>query len=214
MLLLALLVGAVAFLKRRVTWPRSGWVWPVPTLRTKDGAVYQAVISDGIGSPRPGGQVHRGVDILYKRRNAKDRPEYKAGTPDGTPGFFAPPLTPVLAARDGVIWSSAKTARGGTVVIDHGKPWATYYTHLHTLAFPEHANGRTVNTADATEPGVVTHVKAGDVIGFMGYDPMDAGKLRHLHFAVWHGGTDENAVDPADEMTHWPRPSWVWTPNR
>lgn len=212
-MLLVLVVGAVAFLRRRVTWG-TGWVWPVPTLRTKDGAVYQAVISDGVGTPR-GDDVHRGVDIMYKRRNAADRPEYPKGPAGGgTPGFFAPPLTPVVAAKDGTIWSSAKTARGGTVVIDHGKPFATYYTHLAQLAFPEHQDGRRVNTADATEPGPVTRVKAGDIIGFMGADPMDASKTRHLHFAVWHGGTDEHAVDPAPEMTHWPRPAWVWTPNR
>lgn len=201
-----LAVGAVvAFLRRRVTWP-VGWMWPVPSLKTKDGARYDAVISDGVGTAR-GDAVHRGVDIMYKRRTSTDRPEYKQGT-DGTRGFFAPPLTPIVAARDGVVWSAGNTPRGWTVVLDHGKPWATYYTHMEHTPFPAHAQG--VNTAT----GHATPVKAGDVIGFMGYDPMDAAKLRHLHFAVWHGGTDEDAIDPADEMTKWPRPSWSWTPNR
>lgn len=213
-MLLFLALATLGSLRRRVTWG-TGWVWPVPTLKMPDGKVYQAVITDGVGSPRGSG-IHHGVDIMYQRRNAADRPEYgqKAvnGTKNGTPRFFAPPRTPIVAAKAGAIWSSAKTARGGTVVIDHGKPFATYYTHIELLAFPEHANGRRVNQADATEPGPVTHVNAGDIIGWMGADPLDGERLRHLHFEVWHGGASNKAVDPAPEMAHWPRPSWAWTP--
>ena len=206
--------ATLASLRRRVDWG-TGWMWPVPTLKTADGARYLAVITDGVGSPR-GADLHHGVDIMYARRTPTDRPEYgrKAvnGVVNGTPGFFAPRGTPIVAARSGTVWSSGKTPRGGTVVIDHGKPFATYYTHMQLLAFPDHANGRRVNQADATEPGPVTHVNAGDIIGWMGADPMDAGHLRHLHFEVWHNGTTDKAVDPAPEMPHWSRPSWEWTP--
>ncbi len=198
--MLALLVAAIAFLRRRIDWG-TGWVWPVPNLLTKDGTLYLPVISDGVGSPRGAG-IHRGVDIFYRRKTSTDRPEYKAGTSDGTPLFFNPPLVPVLAARDGVIWSAGNTPRGWSVVIDHGKPFATYYTHLAALAVAPHARGRNALT------GQPTRVKAGDVIGVMGFDPMDARKLRHLHFSVAHDGPPETAaVDPAPEMTSWPRVS-------
>lgn len=207
--MLAFAFATLASLRRKVEWG-SGWMWPVPTLKTADGIRYLAVISDGVGSPR-GSQLHHGVDIMYARRDAKDRPEYTRkpvnGVVNGTPGFFAPRGTPIVAARAGTIWSSGKTTRGGTVVIDHGKPFATYYTHMATLAFPDHHAG-----APDSNPGATTHVNAGDIIGWMGADPMDAGHLRHLHFEVWHKGTTNEAVDPAPEMAHWPRPPWDWTP--
>lgn len=200
-MLFALLIGALAFLKRTVNWG-TGWMWPVPTLQTKDGARYEAVISDGVGSPR-GDQLHRGVDIMYRRKSVNDRPEYKTGS---TRLFFAPPnMVPVVAAKDGVIWSAGKTPRGWSVVIDHGKPFATYYTHMVALAVAPHANGKNTLT------GKPTRIKAGDVIGLMGADPMDKSKTVHLHFSVAHNGPPESAaVDPADEMKTWPRPPTVF----
>lgn len=198
-MLLALLVGLLAFLRRRVEWG-AGWMWPLPNLRTKDGTEYEAVISDTVGSPRGDG-VHRGVDIMYRRRSASDRPEYQPGTPNGTKVFFAPQGVPVSAAKDGKIWSAYKTPRGWTVVIDHGQPFATYYTHLSALAVAPHANGKNL-------AGKPTFVRAGDVIGLMGSDPMDKAKLIHLHFSVAHGGPPEkDAVDPEPEMHSWPRPA-------
>lgn len=196
--MLALLLATLAFLRRKVEWG-TGWMWPVPTLRTKDGSLYAAVISDGVGSPRGEGRIHNGVDIMFRRKSKGDRPEFKPGTSDGTPNYFAPQVT-IHAAKDGVIWSASKTPRGWSVVIDHGKPFASYYTHLVALAIPEHRAGKNVIT------GKPTRVKAGDVIGLMGFDPMDKQKLRHLHFAVWHGGTDTAAVDPEEAMRTWPRP--------
>ncbi len=204
-MLLALLLGVIAFLRRRVDWG-TGWMWPVPTLRTKDGATYEAVISDGVGTPR-GELVHRGVDIMYRRRSLSDRPEYKPGTPDGTKMFFAPrSVIPIVAAKDGVIWSASKTPRGWSVVIDHGKPFASYYTHMVALSVAPHANGKNTLT------GKPTPIKAGTVIGLMGSDPMDSAKLVHLHFSVAHSGVPESAaVDPADAMKTWPRPPTVIT---
>ncbi len=198
-MLLALIVGAIALLRRRVEWG-AGWVWPVPTLRMmSDGEIYPAVISDGVGSPRGAG-IHRGVDIMYRRKILGGRGEYPPGTSSGSKMHFAPPLVPILAARDGTIWSAARTARGWSVVIDHGKPFATYYTHLEALSVAPHANGRNTVT------GKPTRVRAGDVIGVMGHDPLDPAKLRHLHFSVAHDGPPEShAVDPAEAMRTWQR---------
>jgi len=200
-----LLLGAAALIRRRVDDWGDGWVWPVPGLRTYDGALYDAVISDGVGTERPNGGQHRGVDIMFRRRNERDRGEYKAGTSDGSRMFFAPPLTPILAARDGRVWSSSKTARGWSIVLDHGKPWATYYTHLAGSPLGQFRDG-------VSAAGKVVHVKAGDIIGWMSFDPMDGARLRHLHFATWHGGGEANAIDPADAMRTWARVPWRMEP--
>lgn len=203
-MLVAIIAAVLAFLRRKVNWG-SGWVWPMPRIRVGN-VIYQPSISDGVGSPR-GGDVHRGVDIVYMRRSRTDRPEFPPGKGTGTPATFMPPGVPVLAAKDGVLWSSGRTATGGTVVIDHGKPFATYYTHMDSLLFPAHAKGKSVET------GRVTHVKAGDVIGTVGYSPLDAEGVPHLHFSVAEGGPVElSAVDPQDAMRSWPTVPFIVTP--
>lgn len=175
----------------------SQWTFPVADLGM-GGAVYRAKITDRWGSPRPNGKFHRGVDIMFERRSRSDRPEY-APPVDGSPMFFAPPGTEVLAARDGSVWMSGDTERGRSVILDHGKPWATYYTHMERLALPLVNRGKTA-------AGDVYRVKAGDVIGYMGGDPMTAPHLRHLHFAAWYKGPERCAVDPERAMVSWRRP--------
>lgn len=203
-MMLLVLAGAASLGRRRASvWP-DGWMWPVPDA-VIGGVKYPAVISDGYGSTRPGGRIHTGVDVMYRRRSLVDRPEYPSKVPAGSPWHFMPKGCPVVAARDGVVWSSGVTARGGSVVISHGAPWATYYTHLASLAFPPHAHG--VNTAT----GKPTVIRAGDVIGTIGDDPI-ATDPRHLHFAVWYGGTDSSAVDPGAQMRSWRRVPWTFTP--
>lgn len=200
--MLLLLFGLLAFLRRKVEWG-TGWVWPVPSIRTRDGSLYHAVISDGVGSSRGAGRIHRGVDIMFKRKSPADRPEFRSGTTDGTPLFFAPQV-PIVAAREGTIWSAGKTPYGWSVVIDHGRPFATYYTHMVALSVAPHERGKSVIN------GQVTKVKAGDVIGVMGFSPTDAQKLRHLHFSVAYDGPPEShAVDPEEAMREWARPRTV-----
>lgn len=201
-----LAIGALAFLRRRVDFG-TGWVWPVPPMRTKDGVLYRPVISSGIGEARPGGALHRGVDIFYQRRARGDRPEYAAGTSQGSSMFFFPTRTPIVAAKDGVIYSSGKTPRGMSVIIDHGKPFASYYTHMVHAEFPDIVGGFIKGTRTQA------HVKAGDVIGWGGYDPLDKANLNHLHFSIAHGGPVESyAVDPENAMKSWPLVPWEWTP--
>lgn len=162
---------------RRVVIPwGDGWVWPVPPARYPDGSTYVPVISQEY---RPGS--HLGVDVMYRRRNRSDRPEVPRG-PNGTLAFFAPPGTPVVAARDAAVWSVDKSPRGWQIVLDHGKPFATYYQHLSSA-----------NVAKGDR------VVAGQQIGMMGGDPLDAPQhLRHLHFAVWYKGAgDAASVDAA-----------------
>jgi murein DD-endopeptidase MepM/ murein hydrolase activator NlpD len=177
-----------------------GWHRPVPDLIMPDGKRYPAVISQ---EWRPD---HRGVDIMYKRSSLNDRPEFPAGVIDGGGAkagdmWFAPIGTPILAARDGQVWSANKIGTGWWVVLDHGAPWATSYHHL----------------ASVTVGPKGTPVKAGDQIGTMGHNPntgptgpIDGGKLRHLHFEPWYEGASAAASrDPQPVYAQWGVSTWT-----
>ncbi|MBA3405682.1 MAG: hypothetical protein H0U13_13545, partial [Gemmatimonadaceae bacterium] len=45
-------------------------------------------------------------------------------------------------------------------------------------------------------------VRAGQVIGTVGFSPLDAQKLKHLHFEVWLGGPSDR-IDPSFVMRSW-----------
>lgn len=183
-----------------VAWG-AGWHFPVPDLITRDGQRYDAVVSSGVRHPkRPG---HHGIDVLYRRKRAGDRPEYKAGTPDGDETWFAPPETPILAARAGKVWSVTHGPKGWAVVIDHGKPWATFYQHLARVDLEPHTAGK------AASGGPPTVVKEGDMIGTMGFSTTDPARLRHLHFEAWFNGHGNAASqDPAVVIGQWGRSQW------
>ncbi|MCX5742972.1 MAG: M23 family metallopeptidase [Proteobacteria bacterium] len=147
------------------------------------------VITDGFGSPRPGGIRHGGVDIMYLRAPTDT---FKPRTANGSWLSVMPDNTAALAASDGVVWSAMKTPRGFAVVIDHGPTKAaTFYTHLEQLFVKETAN------AKAGE-----RVRAGQEIGIIGADPLDQGRLKHMHFELWLGGPSD-AVDPSYVMPGW-----------
>jgi murein DD-endopeptidase MepM/ murein hydrolase activator NlpD len=163
--------------------PLSGrWVWPVGVWLGR-----KPEISDGFASKRrsPSGQIipHCGVDIMYRRLPGDP---WRAGTPNGSTHFVLPERRAALAASDGVIWSASQTPRGGSVVIDHSpRKLATYYTHLSSLRV---AKGQ--------------QVSAGEPLGIIGGDPLDAAHLMHLHFEAWRGGRAD-AFDPQPFMTSW-----------
>lgn len=184
----------------------SGWWWPVPDLLAPGDpprpsvVYYPATVSQEFRKPD-----HVGVDIMYRRDGIRDMPQYPRGH-DGSVTFFAPPGTPVYAARDGTVWSAGMSPRGISVVLDHGRPFATFYQHLADTVFP-------MGTHDGRDPtGKVITVKGGDLIGHMGYDPIDPEGLRHLHFAVWKDGAGDSAsVDPTRSMRNWKRTAWRLT---
>ncbi|TMQ06789.1 MAG: M23 family metallopeptidase [Deltaproteobacteria bacterium] len=139
----------------------------------------------------PSGQVigHGGVDLMYRRR-----PEdpWRAGTPNGTPGFVMPDHRAALAASDGVVSFAANTPHGWTVIIDHApRKLATYYTHLSALL---------VAAKDK--------VSAGTPIGIIGADPLDGQRVVHLHFETWRGGASDR-FDPQPFM----RATWEHLPD-
>ncbi len=190
-----------------------GWHWPVPDLVSHGGSVFPALITQEFKGPK-----HAGVDIMLSRR--ADNGVLMSGFDPGqraadgitrdvtTSGrAFAPKGTPILAARDAVVWSVTKTVNGIMVVLDHGKPWATFYGHLETT---------TLQVTSSAKSG--QRVRAGDEIGTMGAglnrDPakglVDGEHLRHLHFEAWYKGAGNAAVDPAREMaTNWERARWL-----
>lgn len=163
--------------------PLSGrWVWPLGIWRGR-----KAEISDGFASKRrsPKGELirHGGVDLMY-RRIAGDT--QLPGTPNGSRGYIMPDHRGALAAGDGVVSYAESTPRGRTVIIDHApQKLATYYTHLsQLLVVPKQA------------------VLAGQPIGIVGSDPLDAEHLMHLHFELWRGGR-KDAIDPEPLMRNW-----------
>ncbi len=164
------------------------WVWPLGVWQGR-----KPEISDGFGSRRrlPSGEVvtHGGVDIMYRRRPGDP---WKAGTPNATPNWVMPDHRAALAASDGVVWSAANTARGWTVVIDHGpRKLATYYTHMSSLL------------VTAKQP-----VTAGTPLGIIGADPLDGEHIMHLHLEVWRGGEDSR-FDPQRII----ETSWEYVPD-
>lgn len=175
--------------------PSGRWVFPVPRWQGRD-----PVVSDGYGSPRLGsnrGGIHRGADIMFRRRSATELidvfpPSTKEAPSPHTRMHFVPPGTLVLAAGDGEIWSAGWTPRGYSVVLNHGRPWATYYTHLASLRVGETKRG-----------GSKQRVRAGQPLGVIGADPKDARGVAHLHFELWHGGAGLAAIDPVPYLRRW-----------
>lgn len=160
------------------------WVWPVASWGTR-----RPVISDGFDSPRPGLPRHGGVDIMFRREPGDT---FAAGTPNGTRMFVMPDEHPVLAASDGVVWSAMKTPHGHAVVIDHGpRKVATFYTHLDKLLVTPTARAASKQ-----------RVQAGQPLGTVGFSPLDAQRIKHLHFEVWLGGPSDR-IDPAAIMKQW-----------
>lgn len=164
------------------TPPMTGWVWPV--LRHKDGRPPK--VSSGWGSPRnagtPDSHSHRGVDIMYRRPEAVPRAVYKKDK--GSANYEAPKGTLIIAPHDATVWSVKRTQRGVSIILDHGKPFATFHQHLDE-AFVK--KGQRVIT--------------GQAIGVMGHGQLS--DIRHLHFELWVNGGGAAAVDPQPLMKSW-----------
>ena len=176
----------------------SAWVFPVPDLGDR-----RAQISDGWGSPRtlPDGTTtqHLGADIMFRRRSARDLiAVFKPGTANGERWYFMPDNVPALAASAGVVHFAQSTPVGFTVVIRHPTGWATYYTHMTSLAVSKGDN-----------------VVAGQPLGIIGGNPADGMRsLKHLHFEMWKHGTRAGVLDPLPYLVSWPHVAIAdWTPD-
>lgn len=168
--------------------PASAWVYPVPSLGDR-----HAVISSGFGTPRsdPDGtrRKHLGADLMFKRRSSRDLIDiYPPSTVNATRDYVMPDNVPALAASAGLVRYAKRTAVGFTVIVRHTSGWATYYTHMTSLAV---AKGDRVET--------------GQPVGIIGGSPLDGEHLKHLHFELWKHGTRAGVVDPEPYLDVWPR---------
>ncbi|HEY0251904.1 MAG TPA: M23 family metallopeptidase, partial [Kofleriaceae bacterium] len=162
----------------------GSWTWPVPRWNGRT-----PTISDGFGSPRPGGTRHGGVDLMFARTGADS---FNPGSANASKAFVMPDGMSAIAASDASVWSAMKTPRGYAVVLDHGpRKVATFYTHLEKLLVKETASGKSGE-----------RVRIGQPIGVIGADPLDSQHLKHLHFEIWIGGPGD-AVDPAPFLRQW-----------
>ena len=109
-----------------------------------------------------------------------------------------PDGVPALAASAGLVHFAKWTPVGFSVIVRHPTGWATYYTHMTSLA---------VSTGDTVE--------AGQPIGIIGGNPADGVMpLKHLHFELWKNGTRAGVVDPRPYLDAWTHLSLLedWTP--
>ena len=172
----------------------AAWINPVPNLGERPAVVSNAFRARASADGKA--RAHLGVDLMYRRRDARDLiAAYPAGTPGGTRLFFMPEGVPALAASAGVVTFAGTTRVGNTVIIRHPNGWASYYTHLATLAVQRGAP-----------------VSAAQTIGTIGASPQDDARLRHLHFELWKGATRSGAVDPAPYLSAWSRVASAWSP--
>ncbi len=100
--------------------------------------------------------------------------------------YAAPTGTPVMSIGDGTVLSAGWTNGGGnTVKIRHNATYTTSYMHLSRYASGIKAG---------------THVRQGDVIGYVGATGVATGP--HLDFRVWKNGTPVNPItldSPSEE---------------
>jgi murein DD-endopeptidase MepM/ murein hydrolase activator NlpD len=200
--------GVIAFLvlRRRASSPEleqwgEGWVFPVPDLRLETDTGITTYFAEASQEFKT---EHHGLDVMYPRKGDADRARFPAGVVDQLGAkqharFFAPASTPIIAAKDGIVWSVATTPHGIAVVLDHGRPWATFYQHLATTTLR--------NPTSSGKPA--QRVKAGEVIGTMGFSPLDGERLRHLHFETWFTGSGESVPqDPRPVLDRFARQTW------
>lgn len=95
-------------------------------------------------------------------------------------------FVPVFAVHDGVISFAAKSSTGYTVSLDHVGGWSTHYGHLEHMF--------TLST-DRFRGRRKERVRAGDIIGYSGRDPV------RIAFEIWRSIDDGHVpVDPTDHL--------------
>lgn len=180
--------GEVAAPKQPSVQLTGRWGWPVPRWQGR-----APVISDGFGTTRPPPyQTHQGVDLMFGRISSDP---YPVG-PNGSKSFVMPDAWMAVAASDGVLWSAGRTPRGFSVVINHGNV-TTLYQHLEVLLVPE-----AKTPGKDTPKDQLIKIKAGQPLGVIGADPLDASHLKHLHFELQPIGST-SAIDPQPLMKSW-----------
>lgn len=142
---------------------------------------------------------HHGVDLMFARRGGGGEPGdmWPPQSINGTKNFFMADGVYAVAVADATIWATGMGPTGLYVVLDHGKPFASFYVHLGSLIVP---NGIQRGILSAT--GMPVKVQAGDALGIISFSPQDQQKLKHLHFELWKDGGAESHVDPWPYIEH------------
>lgn len=170
--------------KRTPLPPRgSSPVWPVPALNGRAPVV--------LAPPR---ENRRGVELAYARVAPSDAvATCPPGTPNGTDTHVLPPMTPALASHDGIILFAGRLANGYGLIVDHGNGWASHYANLEALC--------AIRT-DLYTPRD-QHVRAGDVIGYVGSP--EAGAFKRLYFELWQRDEARQfvPVDARSQLADW-----------
>ena len=158
-------------------------VWPLAAVNGRAPVV--------LDSAHPG---QRGVDLAYPRTAPDDAIACcPIGTPNGTATHILPAMTAALAIDDGVIRFAGRLGNGFGMIIDHGNGWASHYANLQAIA--------AIRT-DLYRPRE-QHVRAGDVIGYVGAPAPDA--FKRLYFELWECDRERCyvPVDPRPHLAGW-----------
>ncbi len=108
--------------------------------------------------------------------------------------LFAPKMTPVYAAADGVVTRIRTSGNAGRyLVITHAGGWETWYLHLNndTPGTDDGAADERYTYAPGIEVGAF--VRAGDLIAYVGDSGNTEDSSPHTHFELRYRG---RAVDP------------------
>lgn len=184
---ISLALNPPRFVKRRrkaIRLARSpSRVWPLAAINGRAPVVLD-----------PGGPGQRGVELAYPRMAPDDAiASCPISSPNGTATHILPAMTAALAIDDGVITFAGRLGHGFGMIIDHGNGSASHYANLVTVA--------AIRT-DLYRPRD-QHVRAGDVIGYVGAPAPDAFKL--LYFELWESDRDRRfvPVDPRAHLSGW-----------
>lgn len=158
-------------------------VWPLAAINGRAPAAIE-----------PSNRSVRGIELAYPRLAPSDAIEScPVGSPSGTPNHLMPPMTAALAIDDGTILFAGRLGHGFGMIIDHGNGWASHYANLQAIA--------AIRT-DLYRPRE-QHVRAGDVIGYVGAPSPDA--FKRLRFELWQRDNARRfvPVDPRPHLATW-----------
>jgi len=137
-------------------------VWPLAALNEREPVVLAT------------GSRHNGIELAYARVNANDAIEScPPGSASGTHTHFMPHMTAALSFDDGEIMYAGRHGHGYGIIINHNNGWASYYANLEAIA---------ATRTDLYRPRT-QHVRAGDVIGYVGAP--SPGAFKRLYFELW-----------------------------
>ncbi len=163
--------------------PNTTPVWPLAALNGRE-----PVVLDPIDN-KP-----RGFELAYPRVDSADvAAQCPPGTPNGTDTHVMPQMTSALAVDGGEIVYAGRNGHGYGIIINHNNGWASYYANLDAIV--------AVRT-DLYRPRE-QHVRAGDVIGYVGAPT--PGEFKRLYFELWQADRTRHfiPVDPRPRFAEW-----------